>query len=54
MLNEFERVASAVLPHLAELGAALNLSGRDAIQLVGAAIVSWLGAHAITQGDLRR
>jgi len=54
MLSEFESVASAVLPHLAELGAALDLSGRDAIQLVGVAIVSWLGAHAITQGDMSR
>lgn len=30
------------------------LIGCDAIQLACLALVSWMGTHALTQGDLRR
>ena len=52
--DALQGAADAVGPHLAQLGAALDVGPRDAVQLVGVAVISLLGAHAITQGDMRR
>ena len=53
-IAEIEKLSAIVVPYVMELGATLDMTGRDAVQLCGVAVVSWLGAHAITQGDMRK
>lgn len=47
---ELARIPALVDPYVASLG----LTGYDCLQFAGVALISWMGCHAITQGDMRR